>query len=57
MKKLMKIRMLASPDDLYIVCLERLPSHYRFFPLKPRFLNFCESFIPDFENLLSFTFE
>ena len=57
MKKLMKIRMLASPDDLYIVCLERLPSHYRFFPLKPRFFNFCESFIPDFENLLSFTFE
>ena len=26
-------------------------SHYQFFRLKSRFFNFCESFIPDFENL------
>ena len=35
------------------VCLERFESHYLFFRLKPRFFNFCESFIPDFGNFHS----
>ena len=43
--------MLASTDDLYFACLERFESHYQFFRLKSRFFDFCESFIPDFENL------
>ena len=43
--------MLASTEDLYFACLERFESHYQFFRLKSRFFNFCESFIPDFENL------
>ena len=51
LKKLKKIRMLASTDDLYFSCLERFESHYQFFRLKSRFFDFCESFIPDFENL------
>ena len=51
MKKLKKIRMLASTDNLYFACLERFESHYRFFRVKSGFFDFCESFIPDFENL------
>ena len=51
LKKLKKTRMLASTDDLYFACLERFESHYQFFRLKSRFFDFCESFIPDFENL------
>ena len=51
LKKLKKIRMLASTDYLYFACLERFESHYQFFHLKSRFFNFCESFIPYFENL------
>ena len=51
MKKIKKITMLTNTDDLYFACLERFKSHYQFFRLKSRFLNFCESFIPDFENL------
>ena len=51
LKKLKKIIMLASTDDLCFACLERLESHYRFFRLKSRFFNFCKSSIPDFENL------
>ena len=43
--------MLASNDDLYFACLEHFESHYQFFRLKSRFFDFCESFIPDFENL------
>ena len=51
LKKLKKIRMLASTEDLQFGYLERFESHYQFFLLKFRFFNFCESFIPDFENL------
>ena len=51
LKKLKKIRMLANTADLYFACLERFESHYQFFRLMSRFLNFCESFISDFENL------
>ena len=51
LKKLEKIRMLASTDDLHFAYLERFESHHQFFRLKSRFLNFRESFIPDFENL------
>ena len=51
LKKLKKIRKLASDEDLYFACLERFESHYQFFRLKYRFYEFCESFIPDFENL------
>ena len=43
--------MLACTDDLYFACLERFESHYKCFRLKSRFFDFCESFIPDFENL------
>ena len=43
--------MLASADDLDFTCLERFVSHYQFFCFKPRFFNFCESFISDFQNL------
>ena len=31
--------------------LEHLEIHCQFFRLKSRFLNFCENFIPDLENL------
>ena len=51
LKKLKKIRKLAGNEDLYFACLERFESHYQYFRLKYRFFNFCESFIPDFENL------
>ena len=51
LKKLKKIKMLESTDDLYFACLERFESHYQFFRLKSRCFDFCESFIPDFENL------
>ena len=43
--------MLAKTDDLCFACLERFESCYQFFRIKSRFFNFCESFIPDFENL------
>ena len=43
--------MLASTGDLYFECLGRFENHYQFLPLKYRFLKFCESFIPDFENV------
>ena len=51
LKKPKEIRILASFDDLYFACLERYESHYQFFHLKSRFVDFCKSFIPDFENL------
>ena len=51
LKKLKKIRKLVCNEDLYFACLERFESHYEFFRLKFRFYNFCENFIPDFENL------
>ena len=51
LKKLKKIRILASSDGSYFACLERFESHYQFFRLKSRFFNFCGSLIPDFENL------
>ena len=58
LKKLLKIRMLASTDDLYFACLEGCESHDQFFRLKSRFFYFCESFIPDFQKFtLFFTFE
>ena len=42
LKKLKKIRMLASTDDLYFACLERFEGHYQFFCLKSRFLIFVK---------------
>ena len=51
LKNLKKIRKLANNEDLYFACLERFESLYQYFCLKYRFFNFCESFIPDFENL------
>ena len=51
-KKLrLKNRMLANTDDLCFVYLEPCEGHYQFFCLKSRFLNFCESFIPNFKKL------
>ena len=37
LKKLKKIRILASTGDLYFACLGRFESHYQFFCLKSRF--------------------
>ena len=37
LEKFKKIRKLASNEDLYFTCLERLESHYQFFRLKHRF--------------------
>ena len=51
LKKLKKIRNLASDEDLYFACLGRFESRYQFFRLKYRFYEFCENFVPDFENL------
>ena len=51
LEKLKKIRKLVGNEDLYFPCLGRFESHYEFFQLKFRFYNFCENFIPDFENL------
>ena len=36
---------------MYFECLERFESHFEFFSFKFNFLEFCNNFIPDFENL------
>ena len=36
---------------MYFACLTRFDSHDEFFDFKHYFSKFCNSFIPDFENL------
>ena len=44
------LRKLSSNETLYFKCLERYKSHFEFFSFKFNFLEFCNNFIPDFEN-------
>ena len=37
--------------NLYFACLARFDSHDDFFDFKQYFFKFCNSFVPDFENL------
>ena len=51
-KKLKKLRKLCKDNsNLYFACLTRFDSHDEFFDFKHYFSKFCNSFIPDFENL------
>ena len=54
LKKLKKIRKLASNEDLYLTCLARFERLNQVFCLKYRFFNFCESFIRDFDENLHY---
>ena len=48
-RKLKKLHKLSNNETLYFKCLERFESHFEFFSFN--FLEFCNNFIPDFENL------
>ena len=50
-RKLGKPRKLSNNETLYFKCLERFESHFEFFSFKFKFLEFCNNFVPDFENL------
>ena len=51
-KKLKKLRKLCKDNlNLYFACLARFDSHDDFFDFKHYFFKFCNSFVPDFENL------
>ena len=51
-KKLKKLRKLCKDNsNLYLACLTRFDSHDKFFDFKHCFFKFCNSFVPDFENL------
>ena len=50
-RKLKKLRKLSNNETLYFKFLERFESHFEFFSFKFNFLEFCNNFIPDFENL------
>ena len=51
-KKLKKLRKLCNDNSsLYFACLRRFDSHDEFFDFKHYFSKFCNSFIPDFEDL------
>ena len=50
-RKLKKLRKLSNNETLYFKCLERFESHFEFFSFKFNFLEFCNNFVPDFENL------
>ena len=51
-KKLKELRKLCKDNsNLYFACLTRFESHDEFFDFKYYFLQFCNSFVPDFENL------
>ena len=49
MKKLRKL--CKDNSNLYFACLTRFDSHDEFFDFKYYFSKFCNSFVPDFENL------
>ena len=50
-RKLKKFRKLSNKETLYFKCLERFENHFQFFSFKFSFLEFCNNFVPDFENL------
>ena len=43
--------MTKSNKFLFFECLRQFDSHEPFFLFKHQFLQFCNSFVPDFENL------
>ena len=45
--------MCKDNSNLYFACLTRFDSHGEFFDFKHYFSKFCDSFVPDFENLHS----
>ena len=47
-RKLKKLLKLSNNETLYFKCLERFESHFDFFSFKFNFLEFCNTFIPDF---------
>ena len=46
-----KVYIYCKDDNFYFECLERFESHEEFFSFKHNFVNFCKSFVPDFDNL------
>ena len=50
-RKLKKLCKLSNNETLYFKCLERFESHFQFFWFQFNFLEFCNNFVPDFENL------
>ena len=47
-----KLKKLCKDNlNLYFACLARFDSHDNFFDFKHYFFKFCNSFVPDFENL------
>ena len=50
-RKLKTLGKLSNNETLYFKCLERFESHFEFFLFKFNFLEFCNNFVPDFENL------
>ena len=51
-RKLKKLRKLTKNNEfLFFVCLGQFDSHEPVFLFKHQFLKFCNSFVPDFENL------
>ena len=51
LEKKLKHKKLKKLANLYFVCLTRFDSDDEFFDFKNYFSQFCNSFIPDFENL------
>ena len=50
-RKLKKLRKLSNNETLRFKCLERFESHFEFFSFNINFLELCNNFVPDFENL------
>ena len=51
-RKTNKLRKLTKSNEfLFFECLGQFESHESFFLFKHQFLKFCNSFVPDFENL------
>ena len=51
-RKLKKLKKLTKSNEfLFFECLGQFDSHEPFFSFKHQFFKFCNSFVPDFENL------
>ena len=50
-RKLKKFRKLSNNKKLCFTCLERFETNFDFFSFKFNFLEFCNIFVPEFENL------
>ena len=50
-RKLKKLHQFLDNETLYLKCPERFESHFEYFSFKFNFVEFCNSFVPDFENL------